>query len=223
MTSLSVHLFDRSRNPSPAAGLDRAPVRVPPAGDPSGAPAPAPAPAAPAGPSASRLNWLRAGVLGANDGIVSVAATVVGVAGAATEVSALAIAGVASLVAGALSMAAGEYVSVSSQRDAERVLRAHGVTAPDAELTNPWHAAVASLLAFVVGGVVPLLVVLAPWGAGRIPATFAAVVLALTVTGAVSARLGGAPAGRAVLRNVVGGSLAMAITFGIGSLVGLAV
>nr|WP_213281091.1 VIT1/CCC1 transporter family protein [Cellulomonas hominis] len=168
-------------------------------------------------------NWLRAGVLGANDGIVSVAATVVGVAGAATGVSTLAVAGVAALVAGALSMAAGEYVSVSSQRDAERVLRDHGLRDADEGLTNPWHAALASLLAFVAGGVVPLLVVLAPWGGGRIVATFAAVVLALVVTGTVSARLGGAPAGRAVLRNVVGGSVAMLVTYGIGALVGLAV
>ncbi|VTR76604.1 VIT1/CCC1 transporter family protein [Cellulomonas hominis] len=162
-------------------------------------------------------------MLGANDGIVSVAATVVGVAGAATGVSTLAVAGVAALVAGALSMAAGEYVSVSSQRDAERVLRDHGLRDADEGLTNPWHAALASLLAFVAGGVVPLLVVLAPWGGGRIVATFAAVVLALVVTGTVSARLGGAPAGRAVLRNVVGGSVAMLVTYGIGALVGLAV
>ena len=70
----------------------------------------------------SRLNWLRAGVLGANDGIVSVAGLVVGVAGAATERSALLIAGIAGLVAGALSMAGGEYVSVSTQRDTERAM-----------------------------------------------------------------------------------------------------
>lgn len=174
-------------------------------------------------PTAGRLNWLRAGVLGANDGIVSVAATVVGVAGAAVEVSALAVAGIAVLVAGALSMAAGEYVSVSSQRDAERMMRAHGVLDADAELTNPWHAAFASLIAFVAGGIVPLLVVLAPWGGGRIVATFAAVVLALVVTGTVSARLGGASRGRAILRNVIGGSIAMLVTYGIGTLVGLAV
>ncbi len=196
MTTLSSHLLDR-----PAAGP------------------------APAGlPTAERLNWLRAAVLGANDGIVSVAATVVGVAGAATDVSVLAVAGVAALVAGALSMAAGEYVSVSSQRDAEKVLRAHGVRDAAEGLTNPWHAALASLAAFVAGGVVPLLVVLAPWsGEARVLATFAAVVVALAVTGTVSARLGGAPAGRAVLRNVVGGSIAMLVTYGVGSLVGLAV
>ncbi len=174
------------------------------------------------GPSASDLNWLRAGVLGANDGIVSIAATVLGVAGATPSVQPLLIAGIAALVAGALSMAAGEYVSVSSQRDAEIVsARLRGIAKP--ELTNAWHAAVASLSAFAAGGLVPLLVVLAPWGGGRIVATFVAVILALVVTGWVSARFSGASARRAVVRNVVGGSLAMAVTFGIGSLVGLAV
>ncbi len=71
---------------------------------------------------ASRLNWLRAGVLGANDGIVSTAGIVVGVAGATTERTAIVVAGVAGLVAGAMSMAAGEYVSVSTQRDSEKAL-----------------------------------------------------------------------------------------------------
>src|SRR5690242_15122936 len=71
---------------------------------------------------AQRLNWLRAGVLGANDGIVSVAAIVVGVAGATTATAAILTAGVAGLVGGAISMALGEYVSVSSQRDSERAL-----------------------------------------------------------------------------------------------------
>src|SRR5450756_71664 len=69
---------------------------------------------------AARLNWLRAGVLGANDGIVSEAGIVVGVAAATTTLAAIATAGVAGLVAGAMSMAVGEYVSVSSQRDAEQ-------------------------------------------------------------------------------------------------------
>ena len=71
---------------------------------------------------AQRLSWVRAGVLGANDGIVSTAGLVVGVAGATTSRSSLLVAGVAGLVAGAASMAAGEYVSVSTQRDSERAL-----------------------------------------------------------------------------------------------------
>ena len=188
------------------------------------APAPAASPRAGTPLDASDLNWLRAGVLGANDGIVSVAATVLGVAGATAEVKALLIAGVAALVAGALSMAAGEYVSVSSQRDAELVsARLRGLARHEVELTNPWHAAVASLSAFAVGGLVPLLVVLAPWGGLRVLATFVAVLVALVVTGWVSARVSGAGAGRSVARNVVGGCLAMGVTFGIGSLVGLAV
>ena len=94
-------------------------------------------------PTLRSLNWLRAGVLGANDGIVSVAATVLGVAGAATAVGTIAVAGIAALVAGALSMAAGEYVSVSSQRDAERSAVRRGrvlptlVVAESDEFTNP--------------------------------------------------------------------------------------
>jgi len=71
---------------------------------------------------ASRLNWLRAGVLGANDGIVSVAAIVVGVAGATPEFAPILTAGAAGLVGGAISMALGEYVSVSSQRDSQHAL-----------------------------------------------------------------------------------------------------
>jgi VIT1/CCC1 family predicted Fe2+/Mn2+ transporter len=174
--------------------------------------------------SASHLNWLRAGVLGANDGIVSVAATVLGVAGATSEVRAILIAGIAALVAGALSMAVGEYVSVSSQRDAEMVAaRMRGLAHHEVELTNPWHAGIASLGAFGVGALIPLLVVLAPWGSVRTLATFVAVLVALVVTGWVSSRFSGASVGRSVARNVIGGSLAMAVTFGIGSLVGLAV
>ncbi|WP_446664754.1 VIT1/CCC1 transporter family protein [Flexivirga sp. B27] len=220
----------------------------------------------------SRLNWLRAGVLGANDGIVSVAGIVAGVAGATTDRHNIAIAGVAGLVAGALSMAAGEYVSVSTQRDSERAmlhkekqelrelpeeeleeltqiyqakglsrqlagqvaseltehnaLEAHAEAElgidPD-ELTNPWHAAGASLVAFTVGALIPLIAILLPGPDWRVPVCFVAVALALVLTGATSARLGEAPARPAVLRNVIGGLLAMAITYGVGSLVGTAI
>jgi VIT1/CCC1 family predicted Fe2+/Mn2+ transporter len=219
-----------------------------------------------------RLNWLRAGVLGANDGIVSTAGLVVGVAGATLAGGPIATAGVAGLVAGAVSMALGEYVSVSSQRDTERALLrkeraelaefpeeeldeltalyvAKGLSAatarqvaeeltardafaahadvelridPDA-LTNPWHAAGASALAFTVGSLLPLIAILVPPPAVRVPVTFVVVVLALAVTGAVSARLGSAGVGRAVARLVVGGALAMAVTFGVGQLVGAGV
>ncbi|WP_424215691.1 VIT1/CCC1 transporter family protein [Streptomyces sp. BI20] len=217
----------------------------------------------------TRLNWLRAGVLGANDGIISTAGLVVGVAGATTSRGAILAAGVAGLLAGALSMAAGEYVSVSSQRDSERAalelerrelaqspqreleeltellrerglsrsvareaavelterdaLRAHarvelGIN-PD-ELANPWHAAVASLIAFSVGALLPLLAIVLPGASGRVPVTVLAVLLALTLCGVVSARLGGAPPGRAVVRNVAGGALAMAVTYAVGTWLG---
>lgn len=87
---------------------------------------------------ASKLNWLRAGVLGANDGIVSVAALVVGVAAATTDPGVILLTATAALVAGAISMALGEYVSVSSQRDSEIALIAKERTElaeePEAEL-----------------------------------------------------------------------------------------
>ena len=221
---------------------------------------------------AAKLNWLRAGVLGANDGIVSTAGLVIGVAAATTDRTAILTAGLAGLAAGAMSMAAGEYVSVSTQRDTEQALLAKErreleempeeelaelaalyeqrglspalaqqvaveLTAHDAlaahaevelgidpeELTNPWHAAWASMLAFTVGALLPLLAILLPPAGGRIPLTAAAVGVALAITGWVSARMGGAPVRPAVVRNVGGGVLAMAVTYGIGSLVGLSV
>ncbi|MEO9322058.1 VIT family protein [Nocardioides sp. C4-1] len=218
---------------------------------------------------AQRLNWLRAGVLGANDGIVSTAGIVVGVAGATTDRAAIVVAGVAGLVAGAMSMAAGEYVSVSTQRDSEQALLrqearelrddpedelaelaglyverglddelalevARQLTAKDAlaahaevelgidpdELTSPWHAAGASMVAFTLGALLPLLTItLVPAGA-RLWVTVAAVAVALALTGFSSARLGHAPPGRAVVRNVAGGLLAMAVTYAVGSAVG---
>nr|WP_231919967.1 VIT family protein [Microlunatus soli] len=216
-----------------------------------------------------KLNWLRAGVLGANDGIVSVAGIVVGVAGASVGRGAIGLAGLAGLVAGALSMAAGEYVSVSTQRDTERALiekekrelaempeeeldelagiyRDKGLSEPlarqvaeeltakdalgahlDAELkidaddlSNPLTAALASALSFTVGALLPLLMIVLTPELVRIPLTFAAVVIALACTGLVSARLGGAPARRAILRNVLGGAVAMTVTYIIGRLVG---
>ncbi|XVV08597.1 VIT1/CCC1 transporter family protein [Actinoplanes sp. CA-131856] len=216
-----------------------------------------------------RLNWLRAGVLGANDGIVSTAGLVVGVAGATTSTGPLLTAGVAGLAAGAVSMALGEYVSVSSQRDTEKALLAKEqaeladfpeqeleeltalyegkglspatawqvaveLTEKDAfaahadaelhldpdELTSPWQAAGASAIAFTTGALLPLAAILLPPPAARVPVTFAVVIVALALTGWLSARLGGARRGRAILRLVLGGALAMAVTYGIGSLVG---
>ena len=164
-----------------------------------------------AGGLGQRLNWLRAGVLGANDGIVSTAGLVVGVAAVTPEPGPILTAGIAGLVAGAVSMALGEYVSVSSQRDTERALLAkekaeleefpeqelqelaaiyvakgasvqtamklaEELTAHDAfaahvdaelgidpdKLTNPWHAAMSSAIAFTVGSILPIVAILLP-------------------------------------------------------------
>ena len=216
-----------------------------------------------------RLNWLRAGLLGANDGIVSTAGLVVGVAGATAARGPILTAGIAGLVAGAVSMALGEYVSVNSQRDTERALLdkeraelaaspadeleelaaiyvakgasvatarrlAEELTAKDAfaahvdaelgidpeELSNPWLAAASSAAAFAAGSVLPLLAIMLPGASVRVAVTFMTVLVALAVTGAISARLGAARVGPAVLRLVLGGGLAMAVTYAIGRLVG---
>jgi len=218
----------------------------------------------------TRLNWLRAAVLGANDGIVSVASIVVGVAGASNSPGFILTAGVAGLVAGALSMAVGEYVSVSTQRDTERALLekerielatvpeleleelthiyehkglsretaervAHELTAHDVfaahaeaelhidpnQLADPWHAAFASMVSFFSGGVIPLVAIVLPPASFRIPVTFVAVLIVLIITGTLSAYAGGSSKTRATLRVVLGGVIAMAITFGIGKLFGV--
>jgi VIT1/CCC1 family predicted Fe2+/Mn2+ transporter len=224
------------------------------------------------GSVSSKLNRLRAGVLGANDGIVSTAGIVVGVAAATVERAPIVTAGIAGLAAGAVSMALGEYVSVSTQRDTEQALlskerrelrddataelnelvalyESRGLSAATArtvaeeltdhdafaahaevelgidpqDLTNPWQAALSSALSFAVGALLPLIAILAPPTAWRMPVTVVAVLLCLVLTGAVSAGLGGAPKGRAVVRNVVGGGLALAITYAIGHVVGAAI
>ncbi|MEV7555276.1 VIT family protein [Amycolatopsis sp. NPDC089917] len=219
-----------------------------------------------------KLNWLRAGVLGANDGIVSVAGIVVGVAGATTDSTAIATAGIAGLVAGALSMAGGEYVSVSTQRDTERaqlrlekrelkempeaeerelaeIYEAKGLSAelaakvareltekdalqahaeaelgidPD-NLTSPWQAAWASLVAFTVGALLPLLSIVWTSTSARVWACAAAVVVGLALTGFISAKLGDARVGRAIARNVGVGALTMLVTYYVGVLFGTTV
>ena len=219
--------------------------------------------------SFSRLNWLRAAVLGSNDGIVSVASIVLGVAGASNASGFILTAGVAGLVAGALSMAVGEYVSVSTQRDTEKayldkerkelqedpeseLLELAGIyekkgLSPDTamkvaqelsakdvftahaeaelgmnpnELTNPISAALASAGAFLTGAIIPLIAITLPPPTLRIPVTFTAVVVALAVTGTLSAYAGGAKKMTATIRVIVGGVIAMAVTYGIGTLVG---
>lgn len=217
----------------------------------------------------ARINWLRAGVLGANDGIVSMAALLVGVAAAAPSNGAILTAGIAGLSAGALSMGIGEYVSVSSQRDAEKAQiqreRVWQETRPEWELeqlvelnmktgmseevariaaaeqmshdalaihalmhlgidpdefTNPWTAGLASFIAFTAGGLVPTLTILLAPTSWAIGATFVAVIVALGLTGLTSARVAHSSKRVALVRNIVGGTLAMLVTYGIGALLG---
>jgi VIT1/CCC1 family predicted Fe2+/Mn2+ transporter len=216
-----------------------------------------------------RSNWLRAAVLGANDGILSTASLVIGVAASGATGATIATAGIAGLVGGALSMAAGEYVSVSSQRDAEQAdlhleerelrrdpagelrelariyerrglrpalaaqvasaLSRRGALAAHARdelgldeqrLARPFQAAWTSALSFSAGAALPLLAVTATPAVARVTATVVVSLMALGLLGGLGARLGGAPRGRATIRVLAWGAVAMAITAAIGALVG---
>ena len=217
-----------------------------------------------------RSNWLRAAVLGATDGIISISSLAVGVATASQTNDPVILATVAGLVAGALSMAAGEYVSVSSQTDTEKAdierEKLELQQMPEAELkllaaiyeqrglkketamqvakeltekdalaahirdelgineisqAKPIQAAFASGSAFTAGGILPLLVTLfAP--IKYMPFfLYGSTILFLVLLGYVSAKTGGSPKGKAILRIVIGGSLAMGISAGVGYLFGV--
>ena len=216
-----------------------------------------------------RSNWLRAAVLGANDGILSTASLVIGVAASGASGAVIITAGIAGLVAGSLSMAAGEYVSVSSQRDAEEadirlealelarhpsselqeltdIYRQRGLP-PDlanqvaltlsersaleahtrdelgldgARLARPFQAAWTSALSFSAGAALPLVAVTLTSSSARIAVAVVVTLVALGLLGGLGARLGGAPRGRASLRVIIWGVVAMAITAGVGALVG---
>ncbi|UDY34720.1 VIT1/CCC1 transporter family protein [Dermatobacter hominis] len=219
-----------------------------------------------------RAGWIRAMVLGANDGLLSTGALLLGVAAAGASTDALLTAGVAALVAGALSMGLGEYVSVSSQLDverADRVLEENEIELhPDAETrelrsiyvargltpelaaevadalmahdpvtahmrdelghteeqrARPLQAALSSTASFAIGALVPLLVAVVVRGDARVPAVAVAAIAGMVVLGGVSSALGGAPMWRGALRVGLGGSLALAATFVVGSLFGTAV
>ncbi len=199
----------------------------------------------------SRIGWLRAAVLGANDGIVSTASLIVGVAAASSTAPAV-------LVAGAMSMAAGEYVSVSSQSDTEQADLAReraelaeiyakrgvesdlaykvadqlmekdalGAHARDelgiSEITTarPIQAALTSAATFSVGAALPLVMVIASPASLLVPVVSITSLLFLAALGAIGARAGGAKMFRATVRVTFWGALAMALTAGIGSLVG---
>ena len=220
----------------------------------------------------SRIGWLRAAVLGANDGIVSVACILVGVAAASSDRAPVLLAGIAGLVAGALSMAAGEYVSVSSQSDTEQAdlarERRELAESPDAErqeLTDiyvkrgldpelaarvaeqlmakdalgahlrdelgisdvttarPIQAALTSAATFTFGAALPVLAVAVVPPGIMIASVVLVSLVVLGVLGAVGARVGGAGILRPTLRVLIWGAAAMAITAGIGRLVGTAV
>jgi vacuolar iron transporter family protein len=220
----------------------------------------------------SRIGWLRAAVLGANDGIVSTASLIIGVAAAAAKPGDILIAGVAGLVAGAMSMAAGEYVSVSSQSDTERaeLAREHAELAADPEgevhelagfyvnrgvdpataesvarqlmtkdalaahahdelgisemtTARPIQAALTSAATFTAGAALPLAIVMLAPVSRLVIIEATASLLFLALLGAVGARVGGAPVWKATARVTFWGALAMALTAGIGMLVGQAV
>lgn len=215
----------------------------------------------------NRIGWLRAAVLGANDGLLSTSSLMVGVAAAAASGSQLVLTGVAGIAAGAMSMAAGEFVSVSSQSDSEKAdlererielvrhpdherieliaiyesrglprnlaeqvvevltkrdaLEAHardelGITEDSA--ANPTQAAIASAASFIVGGLPPLLAVLFAPTLDMLWAIVGVAIATLTVLGAAGAKTGGAPVLPGIVRVVVFGTLAMAVTAGVGHL-----
>lgn len=214
---------------------------------------------------AERLNILRAGVLGANDGIISIAGVVIGVASATSNIWFILISALSAIFAGAFSMAGGEYVSVSTQKDTEEAAIAKEQAlldcSPEAareslyqtflsqgdcetaaevkvnqafsknpikvlveekygvdleEITNPWHAAFSSFLAFSVGSLPPTLAILLFPEPYRIPVTVVVVALTLLLTGYISAKLGKAPVKQAMLRNLTVGLLTMFVTFAVG-------
>lgn len=185
-----------------------------------------------------RSQWLRAAVLGANDGLISTASLMMGVGAVKQDIKAMILTGFAGLVAGACSMAIGEFVSVYSQLDIELaqmkrdnnnnkqnspVVHVAGDEEGDEKenLPNPLQAAAASALAFSVGAMVPLLAAsfIREYRA-RLGAVAAAVTLALMVFGWLGAALGKAPVMRSTIRVLIGGWMAMAITFGLTKLIG---
>lgn len=217
--------------------------------------------------SNSKLNWLRASVLGANDGIVSTSGIVVGVASATNDIHIIFTAGLAGVIAGAISMASGEYMSVSTSRDMENSLLkkekyqlkhypteeleelahlyeekglsnktarivAEELTAKDPyaahidaevgidpdDLTNPGEAALASATSFLIGAIIPLVAILVYSQSARIPLTFFTVLVLLIIIGIVSAKISKSNILRSTIRIVIGGALAMVVTYSVGRL-----
>jgi VIT1/CCC1 family predicted Fe2+/Mn2+ transporter len=214
-----------------------------------------------------RSNWLRAAVLGANDGIISISSLAIGVAAASSTREPVLLATVAGLVAGALSMAAGEYVSVSSQTDTEKadierekrelaempeqelnilaqIYEKRGLKSETAlqvakELTkadalgthirdelgineiskaNPIQAALASGAAFLVGGVLPLLLILFSPIKEMEYWLYGSTIIFLMILGTIAAKTGGSNIGKAIVRITVWGTIAMGLSAFVGYL-----
>ncbi len=215
--------------------------------------------------------WLRAAVLGANDGLVSTASLMVGVAASGAAAATVLTAGIAGLAAGSMAMAAGEYVSVSSQVDVERGDRAKEqrelATNPQAELAElagiyrdrglpddlarqvaqalhdadplaahlrdelghteitaarPLQAAAASAASFLIGGLLPLLGLVAPTPTTKLWLIVAVTLIGLAVAGILGAWVAGTMLAKPALRVVIGGGLAMLVTALVGQLVHVA-
>ncbi|WP_413628223.1 VIT family protein [Fructilactobacillus vespulae] len=218
---------------------------------------------------AQKINVLRASVMGANDGILSIAGIVLGVAGASTSNWAILVSGLAGMLAGTVSMTMGEYVSVNSQKDSERqaidnqktALKndyqaefefvknkyiktgikpelAHKATTEmmnsdaltttvrerysfdPSKFTSPYAAAIASMISFPLGSLLPLISIFVGPQNLHIITTFIAVIIALAITGYLAAVLSKADRVHSVLRNVISGVITMAVTYSIGVLVG---
>lgn len=216
---------------------------------------------------AEKVNVMRASVMGANDGILSVAGIVIGVAGATANNGAILLAGLSGMLAGTVSMAMGEYVSVNAERDGQRnaiikesaaldndyqgefdfIKQRYMKTGISADLaqqattemlgkdalnvavrerygfdphekTSAIAAAMASMISFPTGSILPLVAITFFPERIKLFATVIAVIVALTITGYTAAALGNANRGKAALRNIVSGLLTMAVTYGIGTL-----
>ncbi|KAM3388501.1 hypothetical protein ACQJBY_010953 [Aegilops geniculata] len=165
----------------------------------------------------ARAQWLRAAVLGANDGLVSVASLMIGVSAVNDAGKTMLVSGLAGLVAGACSMAIGEFVSVYAQYDIEVAqIKRDGAKGKKESLPSPTLAALASALAFAVGALLPLLAggFVRPRGA-RVGAVCAATTVGLAGFGAAGGYLGGASVARSGFRVLLGGWVAMAVTYGV--------
>lgn len=212
---------------------------------------------------------MRAAVMGANDGILSVAGIVIGVAGATTNSFAIFISGISGMLAGTVSMAMGEYVSVNTTKDTQRraIMRQKEALSESynnefnfvkqkyvddgiepalaaqatkemmtqdplvttvrerygfdvGEFTSPYAAALASMISFPIGSILPMLAITLLPASARIWGTALAVIIALSITGFSAATLGNASRSHGVMRNVISGVITMLVTFAIGTLIG---